>query len=103
MVAPAGFDSREGQATAGNSLRATGRTGHPEGDAPGLEEHIELFALGRACYRERRWQDAQIVFEKVLERWPDDGPARMYVNRCREYIVAGPEQDWEGVYVMTHK
>ena len=52
--------------------------GTPEGDAPDLEERLEFFAQGRACYRERRWQDAQIVFEKLLERWPDDGPARMY-------------------------
>ncbi len=80
-----------------------GSRGTPEGDAPGLEEHLELFALGRACYRERRWQDAQSVFEQILERWPEDGPARMYVNRCREYCAAGPEQDWDGVYVMTHK
>jgi adenylate cyclase len=77
--------------------------GTPEGDAPGLEERLELFAQGRACYRERRWQDAQIVFEKLLERSPDDGPARMYLNRCREYRVASPEQNWDGVYVMTHK
>ena len=46
---------------------------------------------------------AQDAFARALERWPDDGPARMYVNRCREYHVAGPEQDWDGVYVMTHK
>ncbi len=77
--------------------------GTPEGDAPGLAERLELFAQGRACYRERRWQDAQIVFEKLLERWPEDGPARMYWNRCKEYFVAGPEEDWDGVYVMTHK
>ncbi len=77
--------------------------GTPEGDAPDLEERLELFALGRACYRERRWQDAQIIFEKVCERWPEDGPARMYLNRCKEYQVAGPDADWDGVYVMTHK
>jgi len=80
-----------------------GSRGTQEGDAPGLEDHLELFAVGRACYQKRRWQDAQIVFEQIVERWPDDGPARMYVNRCREYHVAGPEQDWDGVYVMTHK
>jgi adenylate cyclase len=77
--------------------------GTPEGDAPDLEERLELFAQGRACYRERRWQDAQIVFERLLERWPEDGPARMYMNRCKEYLVAGPEENWDGVYVMTHK
>jgi adenylate cyclase len=77
--------------------------GMPDGDEPDLEERLEFFAQGRACYRERRWQDAQIVFEKLLERWPEDGPARMYLNRCREYLVAGPEENWDGVYVMTHK
>jgi len=77
--------------------------GTPEGDAPDLGEHLELFAQGRSCYRERRWLDAQIIFEKLLERWPDDGPARMYLNRCKEYFVAGPEENWDGVYVMTHK
>jgi adenylate cyclase len=77
--------------------------GTPEGDAPDVEERLEFFAQGRACYRERRWQDAQIVFERLLERWPEDGPARMYLNRCKEYLVAGPEENWDGVYVMTHK
>ena len=77
--------------------------GTPEGDAPDLEQRLEFFSQGRACYRERRWQDAQIVFEKLLERWPDDGPARMYLNRCKEYFLAGPEENWDGVYVMTHK
>ncbi|HXC31130.1 MAG TPA: adenylate/guanylate cyclase domain-containing protein [Verrucomicrobiae bacterium] len=77
--------------------------GTPEGDAPDLEEHLEFFSQGRACYRERRWQDAQFVFEKLLERWAEDGPARMYLERCKEYLVAGPEENWDGVYVMTHK
>jgi adenylate cyclase len=75
----------------------------PEGSAPDLEERLEMFAQGRACYRERRWQDAQIIFDKLLERWPQDGPARTYLDRCREYELAGPEESWDGVYVMTHK
>ncbi len=77
--------------------------GTPEGSAPDLEERLEMFAQGRACYRERRWQDAQIIFERLLEQWPEDGPARTYLDRCREYLVAGPEENWDGVYVMTHK
>jgi adenylate cyclase len=77
--------------------------GTPEGDAPGLANRLDLFAQGLACYRERRWQDAQIVFEKLTERWPEDGPARVYLNRCREYQVEGPDDTWDGVYVMTHK
>jgi adenylate cyclase len=77
--------------------------GTPEGDAPDIELRLDLFAQGRACYRERRWQDAQIIFERLLERWPDDGPAHMYLSRCKEYLLSGPEENWDGVYVMTHK
>jgi adenylate cyclase len=77
--------------------------GTPEGDAPGLEDRLERFAHGRACYRQRRWQDAQIVFEQILEHWPEDVPARRYLNRCKEYDAAEPEENWDGVYVMTHK
>jgi len=80
-----------------------GTRGTPEGDPADLDERLEMFSQGRACYNQRRWRDAQIIFEKLLERWPEDGPARMYANRCREYYVAGPENDWDGVYVMTHK
>ena len=77
--------------------------GTPEGDAPGLEERLELFAQGRLCYRERKWEDAQTIFEQLLQQWPDDGPARMYLNRCKEYFAAGPDAAWDGVYIMTHK
>ena len=77
--------------------------GTPDGDEPGLEERLELFAHGRECYRKRRWQDAQAAFEQILERWPEDGPARMFLNRCKEYDTAEPEEGWDGVYVMTHK
>ena len=74
-----------------------------ERDSPDIAERLDLFAQGRACYRERRWQDARILFERLLERWPEDGPARTYLNRCQDYFVAGPEENWDGVYVMTHK
>jgi adenylate cyclase len=77
--------------------------GTAERDDPGLEDHLELFAHGRVCYQKRRWQDAQIVFEQILKRWPEDGPARMYLNRCKRYDAAGPEENWDGVYLMTHK
>jgi len=77
--------------------------GTPEGDAPDVEVRLELFAQGRTYYRERQWQDAQTIFEKLLNRWPHDGPAQMYLSRCKEYLVAGPQENWDGVYVMTHK
>jgi adenylate cyclase len=62
-----------------------------------------MFARGRACYQLRQWREAQVIFERLLERWPDDGPARTFWKRCQEYLFQEPEPNWDGVFVMTHK
>ncbi len=64
---------------------------------------IELFGKGRACYKRRDWRQAQGYFEKVLQRWPGDGPAKVFYQRCEEYLLEEPASDWDGVYVMKHK
>ncbi len=68
-----------------------------------LAERLEMFARGRACYQLRQWREAQVTFERLLERWPDDGPARTFWKRCQEYLFQEPEPNWDGVFVMTHK
>jgi adenylate cyclase len=64
---------------------------------------LDLFAQGRERYRERRWDEARAVFQALLDRWPEDGPARVFAARCQDYLSQGPEAGWDGVYVMTHK
>ncbi|MGB0034576.1 MAG: adenylate/guanylate cyclase domain-containing protein [Candidatus Acidiferrales bacterium] len=66
-------------------------------------ELIKLFTKGREAYKMREWKAAKDTFEDVLHRWPEDGPARVFHERCEEYLVKEPPTDWEGVYVMTHK
>jgi adenylate cyclase len=67
------------------------------------KELVELFARGQKAYKLRDWRAAGQAFEQVLDRWPDDGPARIFLRRCEEYLAEGPEADWDGVYVMKHK
>ena len=62
-----------------------------------------MFEQGRASYQQRRWSEARDIFQQMLERWPDDGPARVFWARCQDYLAQGPEAAWDGVYVMTHK
>jgi adenylate cyclase len=64
---------------------------------------LELFARGREAYKQRDWRAAGQAFERVLDRWPDDGPARIFLRRCEEYLGEEPEANWDGVYVMKHK
>jgi len=73
------------------------------GDSAELNEHLAQFARGRALYRDRRWTDAQRIFGNLLERWPDDGPARVFRERCQSYLINEPEAAWDGVFTMTHK
>jgi len=64
---------------------------------------VELFARGHEAYKQRDWRAAGQAFEQALDRWPDDGPARIFLRRCEEYLAEEPEADWDGVYVMKHK
>jgi adenylate cyclase len=73
------------------------------GNSTELDERLTQFARGLALYRDRRWTDAQSVFASIIERWPDDGPARVFRERCQQYSVDGPQSDWDGVFTMTHK
>ena len=68
-----------------------------------LGARLEMFARGRACYQTRQWRESQIIFEKLLERWPDDGPSRTFWKRSQEYLFDEPESNWDGVFVMSHK
>ena len=67
------------------------------------KELVALFARGHEAYKQRDWRAAGQAFEQALERWPDDGPARIFLRRCEEYLAEEPEADWDGVYVMKHK
>jgi adenylate cyclase len=67
------------------------------------KELVDLFACGHEAYKLRDWRAAGQAFEQVLDRWPDDAPARIFLKRCEEYLAEEPEADWDGVYVMKHK
>jgi adenylate cyclase len=72
-------------------------------DAAQHQELLNEFARARACYMRREWLEAQKMFQEVLDRWPDDGPARTYWKRCQDYLFEAPTVSWDGVFVMTHK
>ncbi|MGA7917460.1 MAG: adenylate/guanylate cyclase domain-containing protein [Candidatus Acidiferrales bacterium] len=67
------------------------------------QELVELFGAAREAYKRHDWLVAISAFESVLSRWPDDGPARIFLSRCVEYLSEAPAANWDGVYVMKHK
>jgi len=72
-------------------------------DAGEWTELVKCFDEGREAYKRRDWQEAARLFENVLERWPNDGPARIFRDRVLGYLAEAPASDWDGVYIMKHK
>jgi len=64
---------------------------------------LEVFSAGIEAYRKRNFQNAISCFEKGRQIAPEDGPARLYLDRCRQYLTNPPADDWDGVFTMSSK
>jgi adenylate cyclase len=54
-------------------------------------------------YRKRNWEKAREILRSLLERFPHDGPAKLYLERCATLSQNPPPADWDGVYTFTTK
>lgn len=68
-----------------------------------MQTAFEAFAEGLACYRDRNWAAAISHFQEALKLKQDDGPAKLYLERCNHYLKAPPPEDWGGVWTMMTK
>jgi len=66
-------------------------------------ELLDLFQGGLNAYRGRRWRLAIDLFELALEKFPDDAPAKLFLQRCQHFLQEEPEPAWDGVYEMKTK
>ena len=48
-------------------------------------------------------EEAENIFNQVLKLYPDDGPALLYLERCRQYQDYEPDNNWDGVYTFSEK
>jgi adenylate cyclase len=62
------------------------------------EDLLARFNAARDAYVRQAWSEAVSLFEGLLERYPDDGPSVVLLDRCREFRVSPPSGDWDGVY-----
>jgi len=64
---------------------------------------IKLFSEGRKSYKLMDFLAAKDFFSRALKLDPEDGPSRVYFERCEFFISNPPPEDWDGVFVMTTK
>lgn len=64
---------------------------------------LEQYNKALGLYKQRQWEKALNEFKIALEIMPDDGPSKLYIERCLEYMKNPPPDDWDGVFVMKTK
>jgi adenylate cyclase len=76
----------------------------PAGDgAEALERRSQAYAAALLRYESRDWAQGQEAFARVTSRWPDDGPARVMMERCAAFLERDPSGDWDGVWEIDSK
>jgi adenylate cyclase len=68
-----------------------------------MMDMIQHFKKGLHRYRSREWEKAEETFSRLLKEWPEDGPARLYLERTRELTLNPPSPQWEPVCTFTTK
>ncbi|MCB1156825.1 MAG: tetratricopeptide repeat protein [Leptospiraceae bacterium] len=68
-----------------------------------MKQVLEAYNEGLTQYKMRNFDKALQAFQKAASIRPDDGPSKVYIERCKEYIQEPPPEDWDGVYVMKTK
>jgi CheY-like chemotaxis protein len=77
--------------------------GDPEVIA-GLKEQTKTsFENGIQLYYGKRFSEASVHFNQVLEKNATDLAARIYLKRCANYMVNGVPPDWTGVERLLEK
>jgi adenylate cyclase len=76
---------------------------HTDDTFPNIMDVVSYFNEGMQHYRAARFDKAIGQFSKALEFNPNDKLSAMYIARCQHLSEHPPENDWNGVWVMTHK
>jgi adenylate cyclase len=66
------------------------------------QELLPEFEKGLELYRGREFKKALAVFESLVKQF-DDGPSKLYIQRCSDYLETPPPPDWDGVYTANGK
>jgi adenylate cyclase len=66
-------------------------------------EFLDRWRAGREAYTAGRFEAALAAFQAAAELRPDDGPCRVFVERCRNFLREGPPPGWNGTWHFDSK
>jgi adenylate cyclase len=85
----------KGRETAVRVFEVLGLTGEL---SPEVSRRRRDFAQALELYRQGRFPEAGAGFAAILTENPEDGPARIFRDRCRQLRDAPPPADWDTVF-----
>ncbi|KAB2847045.1 MAG: adenylate/guanylate cyclase domain-containing protein [Melioribacteraceae bacterium] len=66
-------------------------------------KQLENYFEGLKNYKIRNFAEAKKCFQKCNDLLNEDPPSKVYIERCQIYIQNPPDENWDGVFVMTSK
>lgn len=64
---------------------------------------LQLYAQGIQLYHGRHFGEAVDKFKQILQKYPQDAPSQLYMQRCEVLRDYPPKPDWDGVFEMGSK
>lgn len=62
------------------------------------EQFINFFHAGLKLFENKKWNEASKYFKQCLKINENDIAAKIFIERCKEYIYVEPVDDWDGVF-----
>ena len=67
------------------------------------QKTIDIYLKGLSAYKESRWDDGIELFTEALSIDSNDSPSSVYLERCNQFKVTPPPDDWDGIFTMRTK
>jgi adenylate cyclase len=76
---------------------------HTRESFPNMDRVLLAYEEGLSSYRQREWRLASDYFQEALDANPNDGPSKLHLASCRDYLVTPPGDDWNGARMLHEK
>jgi hypothetical protein len=74
--------------------------GDSEHDLKMKTETLEMFNKGIEEYYRKQFSKGSVYFQQILDVYPEDRTAKIFLVNCAKYMVEGVPDDWDGVDIV---
>ncbi|MCX7793527.1 MAG: adenylate/guanylate cyclase domain-containing protein [Thermodesulfovibrionales bacterium] len=67
-----------------------------------ISHMIRRFEEALYLYSKRRFIEAEVIFREIFNKF-NDRASMVFMERCKNYILNPPPEDWDGVYTAVQK